>query len=65
MLKTRNPQQINRMANILDNAGQVFLGSIVLPYLVLGKVTGFLLVGIFSTFSLWIISLRLEGIIEK
>ncbi|MFC1622043.1 hypothetical protein ACFL13_01525 [Patescibacteria group bacterium] len=53
--------QIKRMSNILDNSGQVILGSVVISSLVgPEKLSGTIIVGIFSVLSVWWISLRLE-----
>jgi len=57
--------QISRFSNIFDNAGQVFMGSTVIPYFVSKQVTFATFVGIFITFSAWWISLRLERRIEE
>jgi hypothetical protein len=63
-LFTRN--QIRRFSNIFDNAGQVFLGSLVLtPLLDFSNSKDIVTVisgGAILTFFLWWLSLRLERI---
>ena len=63
-LFTRN--QIRRFSNIFDNAGQVFLGSLVLSPLFdfssSKDIAPFILGGTVLTFFLWWLSLRLERI---
>ncbi len=64
MLFTIN--QLKRFSNIFDNAGQVFLGSLVISPLVspsaLDELAPVMLAGIGLTFFLWWVSLRLERI---
>lgn len=60
------PHQIKRFSNIFDNAGQVFLGSLVIsPIIGLpnpNELVPVMLTGMCLTFFLWWISLRLERI---
>lgn len=58
-------QQLQRLANIFDNAGQVLLGTSVLTPLIFGvekenKIV--VLFGIMITLLMWWISLRIERI---
>ena len=58
-------QQIQRMANILDNAGQVFLAALVVPQLFFGNLrynVSTALIGLLFTYIyiFWWGSLRLE-----
>lgn len=62
-LFTKN--QITRFANILDNAGQVILASIVIPFILgveLPLSEMILWLGVLTMFSFWWASLRLERI---
>lgn len=58
--------QIKRFSNIFDNAGQVFLGSLVITPIVnpseLNALSPVIFAGISLTFFLWWVSLRLERI---
>jgi hypothetical protein len=60
------PLQIKRFSNIFDNAGQVFLGSLVIGPIVSPSAFKDLIpvmsAGISLTFFLWWVSLRLERI---
>jgi hypothetical protein len=61
-----NRSQIGRLSNILDNAGQVFLGSLVLSPLFdfysSKDIAPFILGGAILTFFLWWVPSRLERI---
>lgn len=60
--------QLKRFSNIFDNAGQVFLGSLVVTPFVESTERGELIFVISSgfalTFFLWWVSLRLERILS-
>ncbi len=51
--------QLKRLANILDNIGQVLLATIVIPQL-FGNTKGLNLIVGFAIFMLWWLSLRME-----
>ena len=56
-------KQFSRLANIMDNAGQIVMGTIVLNPIIIGaKNIDYVIIfsGILTTISLWIISLILE-----
>jgi hypothetical protein len=56
------PEQVDRLANILDNAGQVFLGVLVLTPLVQGidkTNIGLLALGVVDVLVCWTASIRL------
>jgi hypothetical protein len=62
-------RQYGRLANICDNAGQVFLATVVLPHLFgtpVSSVSPFVLslVGVLPTVLLWWFALRLERVIS-
>lgn len=56
-------EELLRLTNILDNAGQIFLGGLVISPIFLNIhpliMFAIILVGIILTFVCWIISLRL------
>jgi len=52
--------QIQRLSNILDNAGQIFLGSIILPAVINKSINYMFAFGILATSLSWWISLELE-----
>lgn len=56
-------EQLKRLANILDNAGQVFLATVVIAQLISGlenKNYLVIILGIIFTISCWWLSLRIE-----
>ena len=60
--------EISRLSNILDNAGQVFLGIMVVSPLISGaNQNGVYLValGITSSLFVWFISLKLNGKVSE
>ena len=63
MLKL-NKVQLKRLANIFDNAGQVFLGTLVItPVLGSGDFTGIIpitIIGVCTTITCWLMSVKLE-----
>lgn len=63
MLLTEN--QLGRMSNIFDNAGQVTLGSVVVPYLLKWEEGSVIYVGIAVTISLWLVSLSIEKVLNN
>lgn len=52
--------QIKRVSNILDNAGQVTLGSLVIPYLSASDNDTLIYSSVLVTILLWIIAISVE-----
>lgn len=68
MWQTFTKNQLQRLANILDNAGQVFLATVVLtPFIstVESRDNYVILLGIILTLGSWWLSLRIERKIDK
>jgi len=63
-INIQSQNQLNRIANIMDNAEQVFLGKAVLPYIILRNFPTTFIMGIIATAILWVMSLKLEGITQ-
>lgn len=58
MILTEN--QLKRVSNILDNAGQATLGGLVIPYLSAWESTTIIYGSILVTILLWTISISIE-----